>query len=447
MKVFLSHSSMNKTNVKAIVGYLPKQIKTWLDENNLIWGSKLDETFESVIKTEVDYVIVFLSGGRRDNEWVVKELNWALEHSKKTGRSFVLPVIMPGLKVDPYLEYPEIKNIKYITLDNYEETGFKSCAEKITTQLFALIINDLENMHKPKDENATKILVKANNYLDELCKLTYTIVFKHRINNPITVDELYEQLSEKRPGQFNREDFSEFLDSICSMLTGVYYDGFQLYLTEEHSQWKNNIEAENKTAIAYCASKYIRNGMTVFVDAGSTMSRLIDIVCKRLETHMLNAVNFIVVSTEHISKLADVCVQLGYDEYSSPIKIFVPSGQVRPNTKAIVGKNTCEQIATIVESLGGLDIAFVGVNGAMFDKGIYTHRNAEYETKLKAKELAKRVYFTFDDTKCGVELEGKMADFDEDIHIIINENKNNEELMSMYQKYPDKIELAKVVKK
>ena len=59
MKVFLSHSSMNKTNVKAIVSYLPKQMQTWLDENNLVWGSPLEETFESVIKTEIDYVLVF----------------------------------------------------------------------------------------------------------------------------------------------------------------------------------------------------------------------------------------------------------------------------------------------------------------------------------------------------------------------------------------------------
>ena len=66
---------MNKTNVKAIVSYLPKQMQTWLDENNLVWGSPLEETFESVIKTEMDYVIVFLSGSRQSNVWVTKELN------------------------------------------------------------------------------------------------------------------------------------------------------------------------------------------------------------------------------------------------------------------------------------------------------------------------------------------------------------------------------------
>lgn len=65
MKVFLSHSSMNKSNVKAIIKYMPKQILTWLDETNLIWGSKLDETFESVIKTEIDYVIVLSAAAEK----------------------------------------------------------------------------------------------------------------------------------------------------------------------------------------------------------------------------------------------------------------------------------------------------------------------------------------------------------------------------------------------
>ena len=165
MKVFLSHSSMNKSNVKAIVNYLPKQIHTWLDETNLIWGSKLEETFETVIKTEIDYVIVFLSGSRKDNVWVLKELNWAIEREGELGRDFVLPVVMPGLSCDPYIEYPELANKKYIMLDNYEDTGFKSCAEKITTQLFTLIISDVDNMHKPKKENVSKTVIQANSFI------------------------------------------------------------------------------------------------------------------------------------------------------------------------------------------------------------------------------------------------------------------------------------------
>ena len=130
MKVFLSHSSMNKTNVKAIVSYLPKQMQTWLDENNLVWGSPLEETFESVIKTEIDYVIVFLGGSRQSNVWVTKELNWALERQKSANRCFVLPVIMPSLEGDPYQEYPEINNIKYIKIGQLRRNGIQKLRGK-----------------------------------------------------------------------------------------------------------------------------------------------------------------------------------------------------------------------------------------------------------------------------------------------------------------------------
>lgn len=445
MQVFLSHSSMNKTNVKAIVAYLPKQIRTWLDENNLIWGSPLEETFESVIKSEVDYVIVFLSGGRKNNAWVLKELTWALDHEKQINRNFVLPVIMPGLDIDPYLEYPEIKGIKYIELDNYEETGFKSCAEKITTQLFSLIITDLENMHKPKTENVTKALQKTESFLDELCKTVYSIVFNHRESNPITVEELYEKLAEKKFAEFDKEEFPEFLNKLCTRLSGIYYDGYELYLTEEHSLWKNSIKSESKLAIAYAASKHIRNGLTIFIDAGSTMSQLVDILCRRIETHAINGLNIITVSTEHVSKIADTCARLGYDQYSAPVKVYVPGGFVRPNTKAIVGINGQNLVEQIVNAIGRLDIAFIGANAAKAGAGIYTHNNDELYVKHQIAEFAQKTYYTFDDSKCGLQLEEKLADFEDNIKVIINDNPENEDLQKIIAQYPDKIEIARKV--
>ncbi len=446
MKVFLSHSSMNKSNVKAIAAYLPKQIQTWLDENNLVWGSHLEETFESVIKTEMDYVLVFLSGGRAGNKWVLKELTWALEHEKTLGRRFVLPVIMPGLDIDPYEEYPEIANIKYIMLDNYEETGFKSCAEKISSQLFSLIIMDLENMHKPKNEKVTKTLMRANSFVEELCTLTYEILFKHREQNPITVEDLFFELSRRRPDQFTREDFPNFLGQICNMLSGIYYDGFELYMLEEHAQWKKSISADAKLAIAHAASRHVRSGMSIFIDAGSTMSHLVDILCKRLEIHNLSNIKIIVISTEHASKIADACARLGYDRHSSAAELYVPGGMVRPNTKAIVGIHGDSQIRDIIQSIGQLDLAFVGANGAQYEKGIYTHDNEELAIKETVLELAKQKYFAFDDTKCGLVLEKKLADFEDDVRIIINENADNPAWADILEHHADKIELVMIVR-
>ncbi len=448
MKVFLSHSSMNKTNVKAIVSYLPKQMQTWLDENNLVWGSPLEETFESVIKTEMDYVIVFLSGSRQSNVWVTKELNWALERQKSVNRCFVLPVIMPSLEGDPYQEYPEINNIKYIKLDNYEETGFKSCAERITAQLFSLIINDLDNMHKPKNVPVSKVIKDANSFLDEFRQKVYKIVFKHREHNPISVDELYNELSHKFEVKLSYDDFPDLLNKVCATLSGVYFDGYVLYLTEEHSQWKQNVSAESKKAIAYVASRHIRSGQSVFIDAGSTMSFLIDIICKRIESHTLSGLKLILISTEHANKIADICAALGCDQYNSPAIIYLPGGMVRANTKAIVGIDGHDSLEAIVNHLRKIDVAFIGANGADSDSGIYTHDNEELYTKQRIAEISKSVYYTFDDSKCGIILDSKLADFsDVNVRAIINENPQNEELQKILDKYGDRIELAKALAK
>lgn len=446
MKVFLSHSSSNKTNVKAIVSYLPKQIQTWLDENDLVWGSNLEKTFEDVIKTEIDYVLVFLSDPGQSSIWVMKELNWALEHEKKIGRNFVLPIIMPSISCDPYEAYPEIAGIKYIKLDNYEETGFKSCAEKITTQLFSLIINDLENMHKPKQVKLGKTLSDANNFIDDLCKKIYSLVFKHRVQNPMLVDELYHELNKAMPNQLSQEEFPSLLSQVCGILSGIYYDGYQIYITEEHSQWKKNIGAENKRAIAYTASRHITNGQTVFIDAGSTMLELIDIVCKRIKSRTLSGLNLVVISTEHASKIADACASLGYDQYSSPVKLYLPGGMVRINTKAMIGYDSINDIERIVQRLGKFDIAFVGANGATCKDGIFTHINEELQIKQAVIANSKNIYYTFDDSKCGLVLESKLADFaDENIRIIINENPDNTYLQEILEAYSDKIELAKQI--
>ncbi len=396
----------------------------------------------------MDYVIVFLSGSRQSNVWVTKELNWALERQKSVNRCFVLPVIMPSLEGDPYQEYPEINNIKYIKLDNYEETGFKSCAERITAQLFSLIINDLDNMHKPKNVPVSKVIKDANSFLDEFRQKVYKIVFKHREHNPISVDELYNELSHKFEVKLSYDDFPDLLNKVCATLSGVYFDGYVLYLTEEHSQWKQNVSAESKKAIAYVASRHIRSGQSVFIDAGSTMSFLIHIICKRIESHTLSGLKLILISTEHANKIADICAALGCDQYNSPAIIYLPGGMVRANTKAIVGIDGHDSLEAIVNHLRKIDVAFIGANGADSDSGIYTHDNEELYTKQRIAEISKCVYYTFDDSKCGIILDSKLADFsDVNVRAIINENPQNEELQKILDKYGDRIELAKALAK
>ena len=74
MKIFLSYASQLKSLVKNVVKYLPANLTLWLDEQNLIWGDNLNIVFEKVIKTEIDYLIIFLNEVAGNSQWVRKEL-------------------------------------------------------------------------------------------------------------------------------------------------------------------------------------------------------------------------------------------------------------------------------------------------------------------------------------------------------------------------------------
>ena len=112
MKIFLSHPSQFKPTVKNLVKYLPGNISTWLDEGNLIWGDKLTPTFENAIKTEVDYVVVFINELAGRSAWVQNELRWALEHERELKRSFVLPVFLRSEGDDVFSYFPDLVDRK-----------------------------------------------------------------------------------------------------------------------------------------------------------------------------------------------------------------------------------------------------------------------------------------------------------------------------------------------
>jgi DeoR family fructose operon transcriptional repressor len=217
---------------------------------------------------------------------------------------------------------------------------------------------------------------------------------------------------------------------------------------EEHSNWKKNIGLQNKQAIAHEAAKKIRNGMNIFIDAGSTTTELINILCTRLEARNLASIKLVVISTEHASKIADYCAKLGYDQYTAPVTLIVPGGVVRPNTKAIVGIDAQTDIETITNRFGKFDVAFVGANGATLKQGIVTHNNEELIIKETVIANSKNVYFCFDDSKFGIELESVLARFgDSGVKVITNENAENEELVAIQNTYPNDIIIARNIKR
>lgn len=68
-----------------------------------------------------------------------------------------------------------------------------------------------------------------------------------------------------------------------------------------------------------------------------------------------------------------------------------------------------------------------------------THNNKEAEGKMLAQKFSKKTYFLCDDSKLGIVLESKIADFDDNIAIIINHNETNPQITEIRNTYNDKI--------
>ncbi|MCG8431176.1 MAG: toll/interleukin-1 receptor domain-containing protein, partial [Candidatus Omnitrophica bacterium] len=136
MKIFLSHSGKDKSFVREVVQGLPKFLKT----HEILWGEKLSKSLRKAIKTESDFVIVFIDRDALESSWVQKEITWALEQEAQLKREFLLPIL-----VDNIDEKPEWLNEKvYLVLQDQEEYSVKVLCEKIVLNLFNLLANSWE---------------------------------------------------------------------------------------------------------------------------------------------------------------------------------------------------------------------------------------------------------------------------------------------------------------
>lgn len=446
MKIFFSHASQYKPTVKTIIKFLPSKIVPWIDEINLVWGDELKPSFEQTIKGDVEYLVLFISESAGRSEWVQKEVKWALEYEKQIGRTFLLPVVIQSGDENGLVYFSDLSGRKCIKIFDFSEMGLKSAADQIAYELFSLVCTDLEQIKAPKPQKAAQTISQADNLVSEIAKLVRDTVFLHRKNNPITATALYSTLSNKTICKdLDMDEFNDVLGRIMqrNLIPGLYYDGYELYLIEEHSLWKGNLFHDKKIAIARQAAKYISNGMNVFIDAGSTAAEIIKIICRRIETRTLTSISITTTSTEHMQTLVACCVKMGFDDDFGGVKLYIPCGKVRPNTQAIVPIDSSKSpIKDLCQTNGKFDIAFIGANGITLDNGITTHSNKEVQSKMDALNSANKVIILCDDSKWGIHLEEQLATWDDNFTLITNKNDDNVVLAKASELYENKIEMV-----
>lgn len=149
-------------------------------------------------------------------------------------------------------------------------------------------------------------------------------------------------------------------------------------ISEDTVSSREAIMSDNKNAIAAYSATLIKDDDFVYIDAGTTTSRLIDYIANYKATYVTNGIS-------HARKL----IQKGLTAY-------IIGGRMKPATEAVVG-------AKGIESINNFNFtkAFMGANGIDIDTGFTT---PDIEEALIKEAAIKKSYMSFvlaDHTKFG----------------------------------------------
>ena len=204
----------------------------------------------------------------------------------------------------------------------------------------------------------------------------------------VSVDELVNYLSVS-PATIRR-DLQDMEDlKIISRYHGGARINSKQY-DEPHMIIKSETNVKQKRLIALLAASLIKDNQMVYLDAGSTTLEIIQYI---------KAKNITVVTPgiRHIFELAE-----------RDIPVIVLGGPFRPETEAVAGRNTVEQIKTMF-----FDIAFIGTNGIHEKIGFTTSNETEAATKAAAIKQCKSPYIVTDSSKFNILNPVRFADLEE----------------------------------
>ncbi|NOU95867.1 DeoR family transcriptional regulator [Paenibacillus sp. LMG 31456] len=150
-----------------------------------------------------------------------------------------------------------------------------------------------------------------------------------------------------------------------------------LFLEPSFVEKEDKFTAE-KSAIAEEAAQFIKDGMTIALSTGTTISRITSRIKDRTSlTVVTNAINI-------------ATAMMGLDS----IQVFLTGGNIRPQTFALVGE-------TAEKALDGVyvEYAFIGANGFSIDQGLTTPSMEEARVVRGIIDHAEQVVALLDSSK------------------------------------------------
>lgn len=147
-------------------------------------------------------------------------------------------------------------------------------------------------------------------------------------------------------------------------------------LEEESFEEKSSQKLLEKKKVAKTAALLIQDGDTIFLDAGTATQAILPYLKDR-------RVHVVTNSLPH-----------GVELCNSKVACSLIGGEVKNNTKAIVGPAALDQMKQFK-----FDKAFIGVNGLHPDYGFTTAEKREGQLKSLALSQAKEAYILADSSK------------------------------------------------
>lgn len=146
---------------------------------------------------------------------------------------------------------------------------------------------------------------------------------------------------------------------------------------------------DEKVAIARKAATFIEDGMSIYLDAGTTTQAMVP---------FLEGKKIVVVTNS---------LPIANELFDLDIKTFVIGGELKRSTQALVGYNARESMMNY-----RVDLAFLGMNGIDLDAGYTTPDPEEALVKKTAIELAHTSYVLADASKIGKRTFSRVATLD-----------------------------------
>ncbi len=436
MRIFLSHSSRNKPLLREIRDNLPSHISTWIDENEIVFGDALSDTLESAIRRDSDFVILFLDELAINSAWVKREVQWALNVEHSLDRTFVLPVVLDHGAWERF-EPAEFRKRKYLSCYDFSQRGIAALAQNLSDQLFALLSRDLEKARdrkqvEPEEED---ILDEADRFLRTVAAEIRSVLISHGEDNPLTVDELMNHMrSLDQVARLHRDQFVSILGRLqrSALLTGIYFDGEELFTEHQPYVWKIESHKEAKKRIARTAARLIENGTVITLDGGSTTTVIAQHIARGFISRRLTNLTVITNSMPAATELLNASKELGLKDDHGSLRVLLAGGRVRPNTLAVVSLDDDQGsgIKRLIEASGPVSLALVGTSGIARD-GFTTRSLEESMTKQALLAPGARHVIVSDPSKFGREQDHQFATLED--KTIITTKDGYESILEDYE--------------